>query len=302
MYRLGIDAGSASVAIALVDKNNQIVEKGYCLHHGDIRGAFRGLLENILRRVDDASLCHVAACGVNRDSVKAQSVNEVTALIAGGRFLAPNAHSIMEIGGQSSKYVTGLQDGNVRFAINDTCSAGTGSFFEAQAGRLNIALDVFSTITEKAETIPRIAGRCSVFAKTDIIHLQQDGEKIENILLGLCYAMVRNYKAAVAGKLPQKPPVLFAGGTVYNRGMIRAIRDVFDLGAEDLIVSEYAPYINAIGAALCAKDGDAAGQPLAELWDGFIRAGPHDTVSHENRGRGIYGVSDCQNTGPLKGP
>jgi predicted CoA-substrate-specific enzyme activase len=270
MYRLGIDVGSASVAVALMDKNNRVVERGYCLHHGDMRGAFRGLWENILRRIDDASLCHVAVCGVNRDSVKAQSVNEITALIAGGRFLAPNAHSIMEIGGQSSKYVTGLRDGNLRFATNDTCSAGTGSFFEAQAGRLNIALEAFSTIVEKAETIPRIAGRCSVFAKTDIIHLQQDGEKIENILLGLCYAMARNYKAAVAGKLLQKPPALLAGGTVYNQGMIRAIRDVFHLGPDDLIISEYSPYASAIGAALCAKDGDAAGRPFAELWDLFM--------------------------------
>jgi predicted CoA-substrate-specific enzyme activase len=179
----------------------------------------------------------------------------------------------MEIGGQSSKYVTGLRDGNIRFAINDNCSAGTGSFFEAQAGMLDIALDAFSRLTEKAEAAPRIAGRCSVFAKTDIIHLQQGGEKIENILFGLCCAAARNYKAAVAGKLPLKAPVLFAGGTVYNRGMARAIRDVFDLGAEDLIISEYALYISAIGAALCAGEGDAAGRPLAELRNIFIQAG-----------------------------
>ncbi|MDR1507731.1 MAG: acyl-CoA dehydratase activase, partial [Treponema sp.] len=248
MYRLGIDAGSTSVAVALVDENNRVVGKGYRLHHGDMQSALNGLLEDTLRVADGAALCRAAVCGVNRDSIKDRLtckaglyVNEITALIAGGRFVSPDAHSVMEIGGQSSKYVTGLRDGNVRFAVNDTCSAGTGSFFEAQAGRLNIALEAFSTIAEKAETIPRIAGRCSVFAKTDIIHLQQEGEKIENILLGLCYAMVRNYKAAVAGKLPQKPPVLFAGGTVYNRGMIRAIRDVFDLGTDDLIISEYAP-------------------------------------------------------------
>jgi predicted CoA-substrate-specific enzyme activase len=266
MYRLGFDARSAS--LAAMNENNQVVEKGYSLHHGDMRSAFCGLLENMLRRVGDATLCHAAVCGVNRDSVKAHSVNEITALIAGVRFAAPDAHSVMEIGGQSSKYVTRLRDGNARFAINDTCSAGTGSFFEAQAGRLNIDLDAFSALTEKAVAVPRIAGRCSVFAKTDIIHLQQGGEKIENILLGLCYATARNYKAAVAGKLPQKLPVLFAGGTVYNNGLLWAIRDVFNLGADDLIVSEYPPYLSAIGAALCA--GDAAGCPLAELRDIFI--------------------------------
>jgi predicted CoA-substrate-specific enzyme activase len=274
VYRLGINLGSASVAVALVDEeNNRVVAKDYRLHHGDMRSAFGGLLKDIQRITGDATLCRTAVCGVNRENIQAQAVNEITALIAGARFAAPLAHSVIEIGGQSSKYVTGLRDGNVQFAINDTCSAGTGSFFEAQAGRLNIALEAFSTLAEKAETIPRIAGRCSVFAKTDIIHLQQGGEKIENILSGLCYATARNYKAAVAGKLPQKPPVLFAGGTVYNAGLLRAIRDVFDLGADDLIISEYAPYISAIGAALCAGDEDAAGRPLAEPRDLFIPTG-----------------------------
>jgi activator of 2-hydroxyglutaryl-CoA dehydratase len=186
MYRLGIDAGSVSVAVALVDERNRIAGKGYRLHHGDMQSSFYSLMEDILRLTGDTALCHAVVCGVNRDCVKAHSINEITALIAGARFVSPDAYSVMEIGGQSSKYVTGLRDGNIRFAINDTCSAGTGSFFEAQAGRLNIALDAFSRLTEKAETTPRIAGRCSVFAKTDIIHLQQDGEKIENILLGLC--------------------------------------------------------------------------------------------------------------------
>ncbi|MDR2434390.1 MAG: acyl-CoA dehydratase activase [Treponema sp.] len=265
VYRLGIDLGSVSIAVALLDDDTQVAAKGYRLHHGDMQNALNGLLEDILRMADGAALCRTAICGANRDSVQAQSVNEITALIAGARFVAPLAHSVMEIGGQSSKYITGIRDGNVRFAINDTCSAGTGSFFEAQAGRLNIDLDAFSRLTEKSEAAPRIAGRCSVFAKTDIIHLQQDGEKIENILLGLCYAAARNYKAGVAGKLPFKRPALFAGGTAYNAGLLRAIRDVFGLGGEDLIVSEYAPYMSAIGAALCAGDGDAAGQPLAEL-------------------------------------
>jgi predicted CoA-substrate-specific enzyme activase len=304
MYRLGIDAGSASVAVALLDESSRVVEKGYCLHHGDMRGAICGLLENILRRFGDAPLCRAAVCGVNRDSVKIPGVNEITALLTGGRFIAPDAHSVMEIGGQSSKYVTGLRDGNVRFAINDTCSAGTGSFFEAQAGRLNITLDAFSRFTEKAEAAPRIAGRCSVFAKTDIIHLQQDGEKIDNILLGLCYAAARNYKAQVAGKLPLKAPILFAGGTVFNQGMLRAIRDVFNLGAEDLIVSEYAPYISAIGAALCAGDRDAAGSPLAELRDTVMPTGAEPERAESSGLPPLFALGqmsvDLHKTFPLK--
>jgi activator of 2-hydroxyglutaryl-CoA dehydratase len=125
VYRLGIDIGSASVAVALVDENNRVAAKGYRLHHGDMENTLDGLLEDIQCHVDGAALCRVAVSGVHRDSVQAQGVNEITALIAGARFAAPDAHSVMEIGGQSSKYVTGMRDGNVRFAINDICSAGT---------------------------------------------------------------------------------------------------------------------------------------------------------------------------------
>jgi activator of 2-hydroxyglutaryl-CoA dehydratase len=124
MYRLGIDVGSVSVAVALVDERNRVPGKGYHLHHGDMQSSFCGLMEDILRLTGDTALCHVAVCGVNRDSVKAHSVNEITALIAGTRFVTPDAHSVMEIGGQSSKYVTGLRDGNIRCYDKDVRLSG----------------------------------------------------------------------------------------------------------------------------------------------------------------------------------
>lgn len=127
-------------------------------------------------------------------------------------------------------------------------------FFAAQMQRLGLPLEEYSEMVAKAKSIPHIAGRCSVFAKTDIIHSQQAGVSIEDILLGLCYAVVRNYKASVAGKLILQKPVLLAGGTVLNKGVVDAVKDVFKLEDNELIVLEESPVVTAIGTALLAKD------------------------------------------------
>ena len=88
-----------------------------------------------------------------------------------------------------------------------------------------------------------------MFAKTDTIHRQQEGVPKEDILLGLCYAMIRNYKATIVRSLPVHKPVVFTGGVTCNTGVIRAIRDVFHLEADELIVPETARQTAAIGAA-----------------------------------------------------
>jgi predicted CoA-substrate-specific enzyme activase len=251
-YRLGIDLGSASIALALLNENNAVVCTEYQLHKGNIRGVLSGLLEKLETKYATIGECRIAACGAHRIMIQVLPVNEIAALIAGVRHIAPGASSIMEIGSQTSKFIAGLSGENIRFSINDNCSAGTGSFFETQMSRLGIELDEYSSLTDKADAIPGVAGRCSVFAKTDIIHLQQDGEKIENILNGLCYAAARNYKASVAGKLPLALPIVFAGGTVFNSGFLRALKDVFALADNELIIPDYAPVVSAIGAALSA--------------------------------------------------
>ena len=88
-----------------------------------------------------------------------------------------------------------------------------------------------------------------MFAKTDIIHRQQEGVPKEDILLGLCYAMIRNYKATIVRSLPVHKPVVFTGGVTCSAGVIRAIRDVFHLEADELIVPETVRQTVAIGAA-----------------------------------------------------
>mgnify|MGYP000072670232 CR=1 FL=1 len=120
--------------------------------------------------------------------------------------------------------------------------------------RVGCKLEDYSALVEQAQSIPRLSGRCAVFAKTDIIHRQQEGVSTPDILLGLCYAMIHNYKATIVRRLPVCKPVVFCGGVTCNSGVIRAIRDVFDLTEEELIVPEEARFEAAIGAA-CKAEG-----------------------------------------------
>ncbi len=254
MHYIGIDIGSASACVALLNEQGELIGKKYLLLKGASKENRQLLQRELSGMLAQDGVYKIAVSGSGSKMLCLPPVNEISALAAGARFVAPGAASVMEIGGGSAKYVVDLQKGHIQFALNDNCSAGTGSFFAAQMQRLGLPLEAYSDMVIKAKSIAPIAGRCSVFAKTDIIHSQQEGTSIEDILLGLCYAVVRNYKASVAGKLPLQKPVLLAGGTALNKGVIDAVKDVFKLDPGELMVLDESPVVTAIGTALWAKE------------------------------------------------
>ncbi|MGI6170025.1 MAG: acyl-CoA dehydratase activase, partial [Christensenellales bacterium] len=254
MHYIGIDIGSASACVALLDEQGKLVNQKYMLLKGAAKENRQLLQQELRTMLPQDGVYQIAVSGSGSKMLNLPSVGEVSALAAGARYVAPDAASVMEIGGGSAKYVVDLQKGHLQFALNDNCSAGTGSFFAAQMQRLGLPLEAYSGMIAKAKHIAPIAGRCSVFAKTDIIHSQQAGTSVEDILLGLCYAVVRNYKASVAGKLPLQKPVLLAGGTALNKGVVDAVKDIFNLDAGELAVLDESPVVTAIGTALLAKE------------------------------------------------
>ena len=182
------------------------------------------------------------------------SLGDIPAIVEGVRWIIPQVGSVIEIGSQGARFITEVQSRTPQFAANEHCAGGTGSFFEDQMSRVGCKLENYSALVEQAQSVPRLSGRCAVFAKTDIIHRQQEGVSTPDILLGLCYAMIRNYKATIVRRLPVCKPVVFCGGVTCNSGVIRAIRDVFGLTEEELIVPEEARFEAAIGAA-CKAEG-----------------------------------------------
>lgn len=195
-----------------------------------------------------------------------RELEEVPALVKGVRALAPQAACVMQMGAQSGVFATGFAAGAApEFAMNESCAAGTGSFFEDQMQRLGLPLDSYSDLVTRAQSVPRLSGRCSVFAKTDIIHRQQEGVPVEDILQGLCHATVKAFKATIVRSLPVEKPLALAGGTLLNAGVVRAVREVFDLGDDELLADPQLVNAQAVGAALAAAEAGEADAQLAAL-------------------------------------
>ncbi len=260
MFSLGLDIGYSSIKGVLFDRTHTGIAPFYALHRGRIKETLRTCLQDLRRQVNGEEISFGAVTGRGGKFLCKRRgltfVNEVTAVLEGCMEENETCRSIIEIGGQSAKYVTGFRAkdrSGIKISMNSACSAGTGSFLEGQLSRLKLKLEEYAPYAAKAEGIPRIAGRCSVFAKTDITHHQQKGVPVEDILAGLAHAMVKNYRGSVMGKLPRNKPILFVGGVVHNQAIIDVLKEVLSLADEELVVAEHFAVIGALGAAVVAE-------------------------------------------------
>ena len=278
MNALGLDIGTGSISLAVV-KENELIYQAYRLHRGEIEAVLKQMLDTLEQEIEEG-IDYVAvspmAAAFFRQLPKEAETDRIQALLEGRKRLYPQAGSIIEMGAQSSVYLTGLHPGEqLSYAVNGECAAGTGSFFEDQMYRLGLPIDSYSDYVRRAKTIPRLAGRCSVFAKTDLIHRQQEGVSAEDILLGLAYAVVRNFKATVVRKMEIHKPVLLAGGVVLNEGVKRAILDSFSLAEDELICEEKGSILSAVGMAFLA------GERKIPFVRGEIKAKPKMSMAEE---------------------
>ena len=190
---------------------------------------------------------NLASMIVGADIVK----NEITTHGVAGLKEREDVSTIIEIGGQDSKIII-LRDGIIQdFAMNTVCAAGTGSFLDRQASRLEIPIEEFGKMALKSKNSVRIAGRCAVFAESDMVHKQQLGHNSEDIINGLCEALVRNYLSNVGKGKEIKPPILFQGGVAANIGIKRAFERILK---QKVIVPRYFDVMGAYGAAILAKE------------------------------------------------
>ena len=254
MKKLGIDIGYSTFKYLYLNDSDEVIDKGYKFHKGKVENFYKELLDKIGLDDDDLILGITGSLASTIDIGKNYYINNSIALVEGSVYKNKSVKSIIELGAQETKFITNVDssnNSNIKFFMNSSCAAGTGSFLEEQASRLFVDIQNISSYIDKATKIPRIAGRCSVFSKTDMIHHQQDGTKIEDILLGLCYALVRNYKANVVQKNIITPPVILTGGVINNSGVLRALKEVLSLKDEDLIIDDF-EYISCFGACKIA--------------------------------------------------
>ncbi|MDR1625208.1 MAG: acyl-CoA dehydratase activase [Spirochaetia bacterium] len=254
---LGVDVGSISINFVLIDAHSAVLFQSYIRGSGDpVQAVQQGLggLSVFMDRFPDYEIAGVCTTGSGRellgvllgaDLVK----NEISAHARAAIHLYPDVHTIIEIGGQDSK-VTVVRDGVVvDFAMNLVCAAGTGSFLDSQARRLNISIEEFGRIAMLSQTPTSIAGRCTVFAESDMIHKQQIGFPQKDIIMGLCLALVRNFVGNVCRGKELLPPFLFQGGVSANPGIRKAFETVL---GHPVIIPEYHMVMGAYGAAILA--------------------------------------------------
>lgn len=254
---LGIDVGSVTTKVALVDEKGKFVDSYMLRTAGKpVMAVQTGLKELYKKSLCEYSVQGVGTTGSGRNLagalVGADVIkNEITAHAVAASINVPGVQTILEIGGQDSKIII-LRDGIVTdFAMNTVCAAGTGSFLDQQANRLNVPIELFGETALKSENPARIAGRCGVFAESDLIHKQQLGYPVEDLLYGLCQALVRNYLSNLALGKELLPTVTFQGGVATNSGMVKAFEQA--LGTK-VIVPENHQTMGAIGAALLAME------------------------------------------------
>ena len=184
----------------------------------------------------------------------ANFVNEIIAQAKAVQHLYPQVRTIIDIGGEDSKLILlEEEEGHLKigdFSMNTLCAAGTGSFLDQQASRLGFTIEEFGELALKSKTPPRIAGRCSVFAKSDMIHLQQIATPDYDIVAGLCYAMARNFKSNVGKGKDFAKPIILQGGVAANLGMRKAFREVLEVSDGELIIPNHFASMGAIGAIL----------------------------------------------------
>lgn len=280
MKFIGLDAGSVSVKFVVFDDKGNKLEEFYKRHYGNSIVTALDLLRQIHKRFPEAALSLTGSTGKLIASIlKINHVNEIVAQSYSIKYLFPHIRTIIEIGGEDSKLIF-LQEGRIKdFSMNSVCAAGTGSFLEQQAERLRLTIEEFSHTAAQSQRPSKIAGRCSVFAKSDMIHLQQIATPLEDIVAGLCFAVARNFKGAIAKGRDIISPVSFQGGVAANMGMIRAFKEVFEL--EDLFVPPDFLFMGAIGAVLKNRDEGRINKFDLDVLESFVSTQKYSDSSHK---------------------
>ena len=282
---LGVDVGSVSTNLVAIDSQLKVRETVYIRTMGHPVKATQQGFKELQSRLPQIEVLGVGATGSGRNLVAAmlgadEVKNEITAHAVAATHFHPEVRTVFEIGGQDSKLIL-LRDGVViDFAMNTVCAAGTGSFLDQQALRLSIPIEEFGCWAARARQPVRIAGRCGVFAESDMIHKQQMGYPTEEIIAGLCEALARNYLNNLGKGKEILPPVVFQGGVAANLGLKLAFEKML---TTEIMVPKYYNVMGAIGAALLAAESVKGRQSSFRGAD-FILDGEFETRSMECNG------------------
>ncbi|MBW2215631.1 MAG: CoA activase [Deltaproteobacteria bacterium] len=284
-FYVGIDAGSVSLnCIVISDKKEILYELPYQRHIGKVEEGVLALLGSLYKKFGEASICSVSFTGSHgkkfSEKLGVFYEFETISQVVGAVFINPDVKTIISMGGQDTAllqinhYHASDQEGGTEweleyFNTNGPCASGTGSFIDQQAQRLatsmyarktNISQDQIDGILAdfielglNSQEPANVACRCTVFTKSDMIHLQNKGEKLADIIYGLTVGNARNYMSTLVSNRELEDPILFIGGLSMNELQVKAFKDYFP----ELIVPPYNTSLGALGVALRAMEASS---------------------------------------------
>ncbi|MCK5154292.1 MAG: hypothetical protein KAQ93_08030, partial [Spirochaetales bacterium] len=258
---IGIDAGSVTVSVVVMDLSGKVLNHRYEYHHG--KPAM--VLRDLLLEIDYSNVIGVAKTDSAPDVYEGSvSFDPSISIIKGVKFFYNDFKSILNVGGEKFSLIEFDENGNyLNMKANTSCAAGTGGFLDQQAKRLN--LESSAELSEKAlgnkGEIPKIASRCSVFAKTDIIHSQQEGYSLDEICDGLSLGLANNIADTLINGTAEYSPMVFAGGVARNKSVVSHLENII---GHKLEVHEYSHLFGAIGAVqLFLEEGQHHGSDFS---------------------------------------
>jgi predicted CoA-substrate-specific enzyme activase len=274
-YVVGIDAGSVSLNSVVINEDKEIVyESDYMRHLGKVEEEVLRLIHELYEKLGSENLKAFAFTGNHGQKISQRMGGfyefETISQVLGTLCIEPNVRAIISMGGQDTALFQINHDDDGweldYFNANGPCASGTGSFIDQQAQRLatsiydknvDISQDQIDRILAdfiklglESETPADVACRCTVFTKSDMIHLQNKGEKLEDIIFGLHVGNARNYMSTIVSNRVLEEPILFIGGLSMNKLQMRAFQSYFP----SLIVPEHNTSIGGLGVALQALE------------------------------------------------
>ena len=254
---LGIDIGSTTTKYALIDEKHNLIHKSYVHTRGKPIEVTQKLLKHIVNAFGDkVKIMGMATTGSGRyvvgDFLNADlAIDEITAHARGAVEIDPEVDTIFEIGGQDSKYISLVNANPLDFDMNKVCAAGTGSFLHELANKYGINIvGEFQDIALSSKAPVKLTDRCTVFMESDLVSYYQQGASREDLMAGLCYAIVHNYLNRVVGKRKIGRRIMFLGGPSLNKGVVAAFENILNRG---LLVPHHREVLGAYGAAICVQ-------------------------------------------------
>ncbi len=253
MLSVGLDIGSITTKIAVMN-NSKLLFTDISFTGYNAEKAWKDILENTLDRLQfkNGAIDRIVSTGYGRNNVDVahKKITEIMCHAEGAKYFLPQAKSVIDIGGQDSKFIRLGDAGEVSdFVMNDKCAAGTGRFLEVMARALELNLEDFGNLSLLAKKPSKISSMCTVFAESEIISLISKGESRENIIAGI-HESIASRMASMMGRSQVAKPVVMTGGVAKNVGIKNALEKKLDISIE---VPATAQVNGAIGAAILAQ-------------------------------------------------